>query len=91
MTELNVNPEGLRATAGILGELTAQSTTTHSGDCGPGSQVSITAAQHAGTYTAAWDTDERGYYADMADALTAASAGFETTDEQGGHKIDGAV
>lgn len=88
VADLRVSPEGLRATAGTLGEPTAQFTPAYSGS---GSQTSVATAQSIGTRLSGWDTDESGYHVDMADALTAASAGFETTDEQGGQSIAGVM
>ncbi|MEZ0053038.1 hypothetical protein ABIA30_004063 [Mycobacterium sp. MAA66] len=91
MADLHVSPEGLRTTAGALAEHSEASALGIASVSGAASQTSISAVHGIASHMSGWHLDESGYHAALTEALTSASHGYESTDEQGGRRIGGVM
>lgn len=91
MADLNVSPEGLRATSGMLGTQAGAIAGAVAGFTASSTQVSVAGVQSIAAHMRSWQTDESGYHNAMAESLASASAAYEKTDHQGGQTIGGVM
>lgn len=91
VTELHVSAEGLQAASATLGAQAGATTGGVVGLTASSSQASVTGVQDIGAHLRNWQTDESGYHQSMANTLSSASRGYESTDAQGGQSISGVM
>ena len=91
VTELHVNTAGLQTASATLGTQAGATTGGVVGLTASSTQASVAGVQDIGAHMSSWQTDESRYHETMANTLSSASRGYESTDAQGGQAIGGVM